>query len=66
MRNYNGFIVNENGDNVKVVNGNGDDGCHYELCEQGNVQRIQISGDNAGEVLGEFDPHDKPYVNVIG
>lgn len=55
------WIVNENGDDIRITDGWGDDGCQYSISGNGErVARIGHDGEDFYEA-GAFDAHDRPY-----
>ena len=57
------WIVNENGDNVRISNSVGDDGCNYEINEkEGSAIQIGKEGNEERFISGEFDLHYKPFL----
>lgn len=53
FKSYTGYIFNESGIMIKIVDGLGEDGCRYEQEDDLFVCRIAEDG----EITGEFDPH---------
>lgn len=57
----NGWIVNEAGDDIKIVDGTGTDGCKYVFPVSGDgVWRI-VPDEHGDRVAGEFDFHEQPF-----
>jgi len=54
------WIVNENGDNVRIVEQRGDDGCDYRRMSHDKVARLFHDGDEI-MISAEFDYHARPF-----
>ncbi|AQT06231.1 hypothetical protein [Acetobacter persici] len=57
------WIVNEDGQNVRIAAGRGSDGCHYRRDGENTVFRL-VRHDGETFVDGEFSYHAQPFIQT--
>ncbi len=55
------WIVNEDGQNIRITDGVGEDGCSYRREGDDTVIRLRHTETDETEITGEFQYHAKPF-----